>query len=168
MRWVNRGAVDLLGANPGATESAVGLMKAKTLYGSLTDQLDDPESFVSQIKRIVAARKEYGLAEAEVVDVPDVSSDGVAVLVMKLPDSRAAVTVLNYGREQTTVKVALPDGVSGGARDIVSDGDAGTVFGGELSVDVGGLSGRTLVLGEASSKSSGSGSGGGPGSGGGS
>src|SRR5262249_60210837 len=55
-RWVNRGGVDLLGASPGKKESAFGLARAKALYGSLPEQLRDPESFLSQLKRLLAAR----------------------------------------------------------------------------------------------------------------
>ncbi|MCU1378178.1 MAG: trehalose synthase [Acidimicrobiales bacterium] len=156
-RWVNRGGVDLLDQNPSATKSAVfGLPKAKALYGPVPEQLKSPDSFASQIKRMLAARDTYRLAEGEMLAVPKVNDRAVCVLVMKLPDSNAlAVTALNYGRNNTSVEVDLnnlpgiPAGSTAGqpARDIVADQDAGTVSDqGRLTVPLEGLSGRTIVL----------------------
>ena len=37
--------------------------RAQTLYGSLeTSQLEDPDSFVSQLQKILAARRAYDIA----------------------------------------------------------------------------------------------------------
>ena len=66
-RWVNRGGVDMLGANPTAATSAFGLPRAKALYGSLPEQLKDPESFASRLRGLLAARKKYRLAEGELL-----------------------------------------------------------------------------------------------------
>ena len=41
-RWVNRGGVDLMGANPTATASAFGLPRAKALYGPLPGPAEGP------------------------------------------------------------------------------------------------------------------------------
>jgi trehalose synthase len=155
-RWINRGAVDLLGENPDATASAVGLPEAQTLYGPVPEQLRDPDSFSSQIRAMVAARQEHDIANAELVAVPDVGDDAVCVFVMKLPDARVAVTALNYGREETMVTVdlsaAAPDSgnIGGGApRDIIADEEVGSLSGMELTVPIDALTGRTLVVGSA-------------------
>jgi trehalose synthase len=108
-RWINRGAVDLLNANPSATKSAVfGLPRAKALYGPLPDQLADPDSFASQIKVMLAAREQYRIHKSEIVAVPSVGDPAVCVLVMRLPDSAGmAITALNYGRTNSSVEVNL-------------------------------------------------------------
>ena len=108
-RWVNRGGVDLMGANPTATASAFGLPRAKALYGPLPDQLKDPESFASQLKAMLAARKKYRLAEGELLAVPEPKAAGLCVLVLKLPDHPLAVTVLNFGREDVEAEIDLGD-----------------------------------------------------------
>src|SRR5205085_5997609 len=85
-RWLNRGGVDLLGANPAATTSAFGLPRAKALYGPLPDQLKDPDSFASRLQALLAARKAYRVAEGELLAAPETKTAGLCVLVLKLPD----------------------------------------------------------------------------------
>lgn len=154
-RWINRGGVDLMGANPKASTSAFGLPRAKALYGSLPEQLRSPDSFASQLKRMLAARKQYRIAEGEVIAVPDVENRGVAVLVMTLPSGELAVTALNYRHDKAAVNVNLGKvrGMSANqlrgktAHDIIADRDVGSVAsGGRLTLDLDGHSGRTVVL----------------------
>jgi maltose alpha-D-glucosyltransferase/alpha-amylase len=157
-RWINRGGVDLLNANPNATQSAVfGLPKAQALYGSLPDQLKSPNSFASQLKQMLAARKKYRLAEGQMLSVPKVSDAAVCVLVMRLPDSQnLAITALNYGRGSTSVQVDLtqvPPGIPSTAvagqtaLDIVTGQNAGVVSNaGQLTVDLDNLAGKTIVV----------------------
>lgn len=155
-RWVNRGGVDLLGANPDATTSAFGLPRATALYGSLPDQQRSPGSFLSQLGRMLAARKKHRIAESEMIAVPAVKDHAICVLVMKLPDPGAfAITVLNYARAGSEVDVDLGKvpGLSVDqlrrqpARDIVSEQEVGVVSdAGHLTIDLEALSGRTVVL----------------------
>jgi trehalose synthase len=156
-RWVNRGAVDLVGANPSAMTSSLGIPKAQSLYGSLPDQLKSPSSFASQVMKMLAARKQYRIAEGQMLAVPPVGDKGVCVLIMRLPDSQnLAITALNYGRGSTSVQVNLtqvppgipPTSVAGQtATDIVSGQSAGVVSdSGLLSIDLDSLSGKTLAV----------------------
>jgi trehalose synthase len=155
-RWINRGGVDLLGTNPDADSSAFELPRAQTLYGPLPEQLASPDSFASQLKRMLAARKQYRLAEGEMLAVPNVGNPAVCVLVMRLPDTGAlAITALNYGRQSTSIEVDLNavSGVQAGstagqtALDIVDGQTAGTVSSdGRLSIELEELRGRTVVL----------------------
>ena len=69
-RWINRGGIDLMGVNPDAKTSRFGLPRTRALYGPLPEQLKDPESFASQLKQMLAARKKYRIAEGELVAVP--------------------------------------------------------------------------------------------------
>jgi maltose alpha-D-glucosyltransferase/alpha-amylase len=157
-RWINRGGVDLLNFNPNATKSTVlGLPKAQTLYGPVSEQLTSPDSFASQIKKMLAARKQYNLAQATMNAVPPVGNPAVCVLAMTLPNSQdLAITALNYGRNSNSVEVDLtqvPPGIPAAslagqtALDIVANQGTGVVSNdGKLKIDLDGLSGRTLVV----------------------
>lgn len=148
-RWVNRGGVDLLGANPKATASAFGLPRAKALYGSVPDQLRDPDSFASRLKTMLAARKKYRVAEGELVAVPEPKDHGLCALVLRLPDHPLAVTVLNFGRDEAAEEIDLGgDGAAAAGRwvDILTGAPAGPAAGGKVAVRLPGLSGTTFVL----------------------
>lgn len=114
-RWINRGGVDLLGVNPGAGRSAWGLPRAPSLYGSLPEQLKDPNSFASQLKRILAARKRCGIAMGELIATVEVKNPSLCVVVFKLEDGSYALTALNFAR--TPVRETLDLSVLQGAVD---------------------------------------------------
>jgi trehalose synthase len=106
-RWINRGAYDLIGANPRATSSSAGLPRTKAIYGSLPEQLKNPDSFASQLARMLKARSDMRLYAAKLVDIPNVQSRGLFVLVHELPDERGLeVTAINFGA--TPVDEAVP------------------------------------------------------------
>jgi maltose alpha-D-glucosyltransferase/alpha-amylase len=152
-RWVNRGGVDLLGASPTAAASAFGVPRAKALYGSVPDQLKDPESFASRLRGLLAARKEYRLAEGELLAVPEPQTPGLCVLVLKLPGHPLAVTVLNFGREEASEDIDL--GGSMDARggkdaagewvDVLTGKPVGPAGGRRVAVRAPALTGTTLV-----------------------
>ena len=98
-RWLHRPAHDLLGVDPGARFSRAGLPRTVSLYGPLTDQLGDPNSFASQLTGLLDLRRAGGLAVATQLDIPDVSNRGMLVLVHRLPDGHIQVTVLNFSSE---------------------------------------------------------------------
>ncbi|MCK6068249.1 MULTISPECIES: maltose alpha-D-glucosyltransferase [Microbacterium] len=106
-RWIERGAHDLLDVDPKATRSAAGMPRGRALYGPLPAQLDDPESFASRLAGIIDLRREYGIATASQVDIPEVAHAGMLVLVHRLDDgdpdadARMQVTVLNFSSEPT-------------------------------------------------------------------
>jgi hypothetical protein len=76
----------------------------------------------------------------------------IVVLVMKLPDNGGvAVTALNYGREPSSATVDFSQlqgisGIQGQAHDIVTDQDAESVSGSQLTIQLDALAGRTVVL----------------------
>jgi maltose alpha-D-glucosyltransferase/alpha-amylase len=107
-RWVNRGGVDLMGANPNANKSHFGLHRAEVLYGSLPEQLQDPESFVSQLQRLLQARKRHRIAEGELLAVPDVDHVSVCILVLQIPGRHAAaVTAMNFSQQSVRETLVL-------------------------------------------------------------
>ncbi len=96
-RWIHRAAYDLMDYQPDATASASQMPRGISLYGSLEQQLDDPDSFVSRLSEILAVRKRHGIAVGKQLDVPHVSHKGMLVLVHELGESgQLQVTVLNF------------------------------------------------------------------------
>jgi trehalose synthase len=113
-RWIHRAAHDLMGVNPTATQSAAGMPRGKSLYGSIPDQLEDEASFLRQLQAILRVRSHYGIATSEQIDVPDVSHRGMLVMVHQLEEAgRYQLTVLNFANEQiagTVRSKKLPPG----------------------------------------------------------
>ncbi|WP_345800229.1 maltose alpha-D-glucosyltransferase [Microbacterium sp. AZCO] len=133
-RWIERGAHDLLNADPKATRSAAGMPRGRSLYGTLPDQLDDPDSFASRLSDILRLRREYGIATASQLDIPEVAHAGMLVLVHRLDDGDAQaeapmqVTVLNFAPEPTEGTVRSEQLVPGSiVMDAASGDDIGRV-----------------------------------------
>jgi trehalose synthase len=127
-RWINRGAHDLMGVNPEATRSESGIPRATSLYGTLPEQLRNPESFACKLSRIIEVRNRFGIATAVQIDVPTVSHKGLLVMVHQLADMSTQVTVLNFTSEEITATVQsqhLPAGAS--AYNLFTDELVGTV-----------------------------------------
>lgn len=129
-RWINRGAYDLMDRSPGSDESFAKIPKAPSLYGSLPAQLDDPESFARKIQQVISIRDGLGIAQAEQLDVPDVSHKGLLVMVHKLETGQIQVTVLNFSADEVPAVITsehLP--VGGTVFDVITQTDVATVDG---------------------------------------
>ncbi|WP_214407994.1 maltose alpha-D-glucosyltransferase [Pseudonocardia lacus] len=128
-RWIHRSAHDLMGVAPGATRSAAGIPRGRSLYGPLPAQLADETSFARQLQAILAVRVRYGIPTSTQVDVPDVPDPGLLVLVHELPAAgQLHLSVLNFsGRAiSTTVSSAhLPAGAE--VTDMFTDRHVATV-----------------------------------------
>ncbi|BBY29055.1 maltose alpha-D-glucosyltransferase [Mycolicibacterium sediminis] len=115
-RWIHRAAHDLMGTNPGATSSAAGMPRGRSLYGSLPEQLADDTSFARQLQAILKVRSHFGIATSRQLDIPEVSHRGMLVLVHQLADEgRYQLTVLNFANEDiagTVRSEAIPAGAS--------------------------------------------------------
>jgi len=108
-RWTNRGAYDLIGVNPGAKASRSGLPRAVALYGTLTEQLKDRDSFASQLRRMLRARKEIDIAFSKLVSVPETDNRGVLVMLFQdAKDDGWSISVLNFSRERVRGTAELP------------------------------------------------------------
>ncbi len=121
-RWINRGAHDLMGVDPSATESESGVPRARSLYGTLPDQLIDPDSFVNRLRGVLSLRARLSIAESTLLEVPDVDHPELLVLVMRLPDGSMAASVLNFSAEPVVETVLHTDLAVPGA-DIVDLGN---------------------------------------------
>ena len=104
-RWIERGAYDLLGSAPDAKRSSSGMPLATSLYGYLPEQLANPNSFASRLAAILKVRKRNSIATGTLVDIPDVSSKSMLVLVNRLETGVVQITALNFGPEKVTGRV---------------------------------------------------------------
>ncbi|WP_416739342.1 maltose alpha-D-glucosyltransferase [Pseudomonas sp. NFX71] len=121
-RWIHRGAYDLVDLNPEAELSEGQMPRPKTLYGSLTSQLKDHDSFASQLKRILAARRSYDIAASRQILVPDVEHPGLLIMVHELPAGKGTqITALNFGSTAITETLHLPNIAPGPVVDIINE-----------------------------------------------
>jgi trehalose synthase len=104
-RWIHRAAYDLMDYQPEATESPSRMPRGTSLYGSLPDQLKDPNSFASQLRDILGARTRYGIATAIQLDVPEVSNPSMLVMVHRLDTGQLQATVLNFADQRRAGRV---------------------------------------------------------------
>jgi trehalose synthase len=95
-RWINRGAHDIMGTSPEAEASSSGMPRARSLYGPLPEQLNNPNSYARRLQRILTVREESGISTGALLDVPDVSNRGLLVMVVRLEGGQLGVTVLNF------------------------------------------------------------------------
>jgi maltose alpha-D-glucosyltransferase/alpha-amylase len=127
-RWINRGAHDLMGTSPDATTSSAGMPRARSLYGTLPEQLQDSNSFARRLQRILAVREDNGIATGTLLDVPEVSNRGALVLVNRLQDGALQVTALNFSGQDIAGSIQsneLPSGAN--VKDLFSGETVGQV-----------------------------------------
>jgi trehalose synthase len=146
-RWIHRAAYDLMGY---AEDSSFrGMPSGRSLYGTLPEQLDDPKSFISGLRRILKVRDSCGLSTATQVDVPPVSHRGMLVMVHDLPGGDAQqVTVLNFAQDEVTGTVRSERLAPGSTiRDMFDDEELGEVDDlNSFSVTLGAHDGLSLYI----------------------
>lgn len=109
-RWLNRGAYDLLNYAPAKLASNDALPKAQSLYGSIPEQLLNPNSFVSQVKCILALRQKYKIHLAQQLKILEPQNPGVMIMLHKLPDELGyEITALNFGATDVTETVDVSE-----------------------------------------------------------
>ncbi len=149
-RWINRGAYDLLGVNPAAEQSSGGLPRATALYGSLPEQLADPNSFASQLKKLLVIRQQYRIYESRQLAIPDVQNKGLLVMVHELPEGMGIqVTALNFGTEAVTELVDLSRLIDGTNRIVnmfAAEENLTLTTRGELTVQLDGYTGKSYLI----------------------
>jgi trehalose synthase len=150
-RWINRGAYDLMNVNATATSSDAGLPKATALYGPLPAQLEQPDSFVNQLKALLKVRQALRIYAARQIDVPDVQSPGLLVMVHELPDGIGTqITALNFGvtAVDEVVRLAISAGVHAGpALNMFNQQVEGAVTAdGDFHIRLAGYSGASYLI----------------------
>ncbi|MDO5697132.1 MAG: maltose alpha-D-glucosyltransferase [Dermatophilus congolensis] len=145
-RWIERGAYDLLQPSESAHSSS-GMPKARSLYGPLEEQLQDPESFASRLSKVLKLRKRHRIATGELLDVPEVSDKSLLIMVNRLVNGQVQITVLNFSEQPVTGRVQsahIPEGrvFDLSTRRKVANVDALNGF----NVTLGGFKGMLLVV----------------------
>jgi trehalose synthase len=126
-RWIHRAAYDLMDYRPHAHESLSKMPRGVSLYGALPAQLEDSSSFARRLAEILAIRKQYGIATAVQLDVPQVSNKAMLVMVHQLTDAEH-VTVLNFSAQPITGSVHSEHLVPGSVLvDMFTDQEVGEV-----------------------------------------
>jgi hypothetical protein len=122
------------------------LPKARVLYGPLNQQLQDPQSFASQLKHLLAVRQAYNLYAAKQIAIPEVQNPSLLVMVHELPDNRGIqITALNFGPDPLEETISLPQIEPGPVVDMLLEtivGDLGDSR--ELTIRLEGYSGQSL------------------------
>ena len=127
-RWIHRPAYDLLGVDPAAERSTSGMPRARTLYGTLEEQMEQPDSFVTRLREILHLRGYFAIATTRQVDIPDVAHEAMLVMVHEYEQvpGQLQVTVLNFSPEPISGTV-ISDHLDPGSR-LMDMGD-GSAFG---------------------------------------
>jgi trehalose synthase len=121
-RWIHRGAYDLVDLDPSAEYSAGNMPRPRTLYGSLTEQLQRSDSFASQLKKVLAVRRAYDIAASKQILIPDVQHPGLLVMVHELPAGKGTqITALNFGSEALVETLHLTGVAPGVVVDIINE-----------------------------------------------
>jgi trehalose synthase len=148
-RWINRGAYDLMGKHSGVTKSSSDLPRAQALYGPLPEQLARPDSFASELRKMLRVRAHYRINESEQIELPAVQARGLVVMVHRLPGGAGIqVTAANFARapvrEAVTIKTAPPEGA---VTDLLAEKALGRLGAGRrLPLALGPHEGRVLLI----------------------
>ncbi len=146
-RWIERGAYDLMDANPKATRSAAGMPMARALYGSLPAQLERETSFASRLAGILRVRRRHGLATGMLLDVPDVPHPGMLALVNQLESGVTQVTALNFSATKITGRVQSPALPQGRVFDLITRRKVGEVDDlGGFNIELPAFGGLALIV----------------------
>jgi trehalose synthase len=147
-RWIERGAYDLINVCPSAEASQAGLPKAPALYGPIDEQLKRPDSFASQLQRMLDVRQTSGLYASHQILVPDVTSPGLLAMVHELPEGRGIqVTALNFGATPVDETITLPNIKPGPVVDMIHETNEGDLSeAGGLRIRLDGYEGKSLRI----------------------
>jgi len=151
-RWSNRGAFDLMGFDSSATTSHGALQRAASLYGTLSAQLRDSDSFASRLKQMLKVRREIGVALAHLKFLPKVRGRGLVVVGMERSDGPGwIITALNFGREAIRENVRIVQLAGKAGRSVFSSSRSRPgrlLFSehGDLALTLGPLEGEVFVV----------------------
>ncbi|MGA7901685.1 MAG: maltose alpha-D-glucosyltransferase [Terrimicrobiaceae bacterium] len=149
-RWIERGAYDLVNVNPEAATSRAGLPKATMLYGPIDEQLQRPDSFASQLQKLLSIRQSSRIYASRQVLVPEVKSAGLLVMVHELPDGKGTqATALNFGATPIDETINLRDVQPGAVFDMINEKFEGSLSeAGDLRITLDAYEGKSLRLSE--------------------
>jgi trehalose synthase len=118
------------------------------LYGPINEQLQRPDSFASQLQKMLAVRQASGLYASHQILVPDVKSPGLLAMVHELPEGKGIqVTALNFGATPIDETIVLPNVGPGPVVDMINEtNEGGLSASGELRIRLEGYEGKSLRI----------------------
>ncbi|HEU64302.1 MAG TPA: maltose alpha-D-glucosyltransferase [Chlamydiae bacterium] len=145
-RWTNRGAYDLLGTSDEII-SPSNLPKAKTLYGSLPEQLKDPSSYASFVKNMLKARKEYKINLATQVKILDVKNSSLFLAMYQLQDKSYLLVALNFSKEKAQEEFEIPQIKFKSAKNIITNKkEDKSFFSSKFNIKLDGFEAKAIVF----------------------
>lgn len=73
-----------------------GLPRAPSVYGAIQTQVALPDSYGQALAALLAQRRQWGIARAQLRAVPDTQHPTTVALLLQLPDASYALTVANF------------------------------------------------------------------------
>ncbi|MEG2173217.1 MAG: hypothetical protein RRY29_08130 [Desulfovibrionaceae bacterium] len=101
------GAWALSPAAAAAISSRTGHPRAPSVYGSIATQQATQNSYVQQVAKLAAVRKQWGIARATLLAVPDTSYASTIALLLKLPTGKHALTIANFSDQPRNEQITL-------------------------------------------------------------
>eukprot|EP01028_Stygiella_incarcerata_P012580 TRINITY_DN7890_c0_g1_i1.p1 TRINITY_DN7890_c0_g1~~TRINITY_DN7890_c0_g1_i1.p1 ORF type:complete len:711 (-),score=196.56 TRINITY_DN7890_c0_g1_i1:1666-3798(-) len=141
-RFHNRGAVDLTGKYDEHSESIRGFPRAPELYGGVPKQLEEPSSFMYQVKTLLKVRERYGIhVSRPIPHAPRAKHPSVCILLHALDPSNMdhpsnhrlsppvmQMTAINFSRtENADETLTLPPAAGMVVWDLIKDVEIGRV-----------------------------------------
>lgn len=91
-----------------------GLARAPSVYGPMQAQAAQADSYAQQLTSLLAQRRQWGLARAELIALPDTTYPTSVALLLRLPDKSYALTVANFSDSARSESVRITAGGQGG------------------------------------------------------
>lgn len=110
------GSYPLLASAETGIVSSLGLPRAKTLYGTIDAQLYNPNSFFSELGRLLRLREKLGIAQGKVVWRFQPENSGMIALLIRLPQNDQggsgkaaayALAISNFSQSESSEKFDL-------------------------------------------------------------
>ena len=148
-RWHNRGAYDILDLNKTSKKSITGIPKCKTIYGSVPEQLKDPDSFCSNLQNIIDIRTKYKIQLSDQIAVPKTANLSTFISIQSLPENKGIeVTALNFGNTEIKETVDLENSARKltTAYDALNGADEKEFKDGKLIITIPPRSGKAIII----------------------
>ncbi|MDR2893273.1 MAG: hypothetical protein LBV80_09370 [Deltaproteobacteria bacterium] len=98
-RLATQGTYALLGSSQSVMINSLGMPRAESLYGPIDIQTHNPDSFLSRLGIMLAAREASGVAEGELAGRLKGTGEGLIALAIKLPDQQGwLISLSNFSR----------------------------------------------------------------------
>lgn len=118
LRWLNRGAYDLMGYSKNPGNGVTGLPMSRALFGNIPSQVSQPQSYLNQLKSILKVRKQLKIALGDLQKdlsglVSGANSTDLVVIPTILPPNSAvngtqiALLFVNWSTNEVSAKLDL-------------------------------------------------------------